>query len=395
MKELKSKTSEQKDHAVFGASSSERWLNCPGSVKLIEKAPPEAPNQYAEEGTKAHSLFEFLLNNRENIPVALKVAKKQYPKEMIEHVMTAVDYVLGELLIGSEAVGLYVETKVDAGFFTRPGEFGTLDVAIVDWDTLHVIDFKYGGGTIVEPQGADGKGNPQLVYYALGFMGNKLKFKQVKLTVIQPRGYHDSGETIRSFELPEDELRLWASKFKIGVLKALKDDAPLNLGDWCKYCRAAIICPEKKDNSFKRAQVVFSDEKGLQTVPEPKLLSVPNLSKALDAADHLEDWIKKLREHAFHVLSTGGEIGGYKLVEKRGTRKWQDAEKTAAEAKKLIGSKAFSEPELLSPAQLEKVIGKEFVNERTEIISSGLTMVTDTDKRAPVNKIEKVFTVMP
>ena len=47
----------QPAHAILGASSSERWFNCPGSVNAIAKLPDKYLNlssPEADEGTLAH-----------------------------------------------------------------------------------------------------------------------------------------------------------------------------------------------------------------------------------------------------------------------------------------------------------------------------------------------------
>ena len=47
-------------HAVLGASSSKRWMTCPGSVRLSEGMPNES-SVYAAEGSAAHALGEHCL----------------------------------------------------------------------------------------------------------------------------------------------------------------------------------------------------------------------------------------------------------------------------------------------------------------------------------------------
>jgi len=47
-------------HSPIGASSAERWINCPASVRLSEGCKKPA-GIYAEEGTAAHSLCEECL----------------------------------------------------------------------------------------------------------------------------------------------------------------------------------------------------------------------------------------------------------------------------------------------------------------------------------------------
>ena len=47
-------------HAVLSASSAARWIACPPSVRLnAEKS--DTPNEYAAQGTDAHTLCEYKL----------------------------------------------------------------------------------------------------------------------------------------------------------------------------------------------------------------------------------------------------------------------------------------------------------------------------------------------
>ncbi len=394
---LNEKTSEEKDHATYGASNSERWLNCPRSIRLIEDAPPSRESEAAAEGTKAHACLEFLTKNRKNLVAAIRSARELYDEEMIEHALDALRWAVArqEELPGST---LHSEKKVDSSVFTMAEQFGTLDMSIVQpFGRLVIADFKYGAGVVRNPEGDDGNGDPQLIYYALATSyEHNHNFTDVELVVIQPRAYHESGETIRTHVMTIDELLAWAPKFKAGVKRTLAPDAPTKSGKWCRFCEAAPICPTLKDDAMKRAQIVFSDETGLESTPEVTPFILPRLSQWLDSCDKLEAWIKKVREHALYVLERGGEIEGYKLVPKRGQRKWRDSEKAAADAAKRFGDIAMAEPKALSPAQLEKVAKKHkaydaFVAKHVVCESSGLTMVDASDKRDPVRPASQVF----
>ena len=55
-------------HSDKGPSSSERWIHCPQSVPLCADMPNESTS-YAEEGTQAHSLCEYLLKKEMGIEV--------------------------------------------------------------------------------------------------------------------------------------------------------------------------------------------------------------------------------------------------------------------------------------------------------------------------------------
>ncbi len=395
------KTSEEKDHATFSASGAERWLNCPGSIALSEKAPPARESEYAAEGTEAHACLEFLLKNRVGLTAAISLARAKYPEDMIEHAIGAVAWVLQkqEALRGSE---LAAEMKVDSSSFTMADQFGTLDVQIVQhFGRLVIVDYKYGAGVVRYPEGADGRGDPQLVYYALAVAhAHDYNFADVELVVIQPRAWSEDGETVRSHLMSIDELLAWRPRFLGGVEAATAPDAPTRPGAWCKFCNAATICPSLKEAAFERAKIVFSDIEGVISVPTPRAMKLPHLSQALGACSKLEAWIKKVREHAYHVLESGGTIDGYKLVQKKSPRRWKDPEAARVFAVRRFGTKVLVPHKLQSPAQLEKVIGDHmhwaaFLGDHVTSESSGTTLVESSDKRPAVKPIDTVFTELP
>lgn len=393
-------STEEKAHATYSASGSHRWLNCPGSISLSENAPEKPESEYAKEGTEAHSCFELLLSNRHKLQNAIKLAYKRFDKSMVEHASDTVNWILDRAGIVSgdtsdNGLEILCETRVDASPFTTEGQFGTLDAAIVQhFGRLIVIDYKYGQGLLVDPEGDDGMGNPQLVYYALGVAHMyDYNFSDVELVVIQPRAYHESGQTIRSHVISMDTLESWIPIFQKGVRRSKKANPAIKPGDWCRFCKAAVVCPELKDKALENAKIAFSDSKGIKSIPEPKMVKLNELGVMLDAAEKLEEWISRLREHALHIQRQGQKIPGWKLVDKRGTRKWSDPLITTAEAARDFGQRAFHAPELLSPAQLEKRLKAEaknkasrkvideWINERVSCESSGTTMVRDSDRR--------------
>lgn len=387
---------EIKEHAEYSASGSSRWLNCPGSHAASKLVPELPESKYAAEGTKAHACLELLLQNRANLPAALKLASKSYTKEMIDHAMDAVNYIVARAAELPGSVILCEQKVSSTPFLGVPNQFGTLDVSIVqEFGRLIVMDYKYGGGIAVEPREDDGRLNSQLVYYGLGLSFEfDHNFSEVELVVIQPRAYHESGETTRSALATMDELISWADLFHAGV-RETKTSRKRKSGKWCKFCPAAIECPELKDKSFRDAQIVFSDSAGITELPSPTVL--PNLGTILGACNKLEDWIAKVRAHAIDVLNRGGEVEGWKLVEKRGTRKWVDADAAAVEAVNAFGDDAFTEPVLKSPAQIEKTFGKAakgWVADRTTTVVSGTTLTTADDKRPAVSGIADVFGVI-
>lgn len=385
---------ETKAHAKFSASGAHRWLNCPGSIALTLKAPPPRESAYANEGTEAHSILEAVLKAHISGGKPFSVARtleKTHDPEMVKHVVNAYKEIL---LLTNENSNMISETKVDLSFI-HPGMFGTVDCALIEpFGSLTVIDFKYGAGIPVSPEN-----NAQLIYYALGLAHlYGYDFSEVKLVVIQPRTESESGP-VKTWATTIDELTAWANRFSKGVKEALKPNAEiipydpnLHHEDHCRFCPAAVICPGLKTRSLKEVKADFDDESGAMVLIEPKNLPIKNLGTIMTACDRLETWIGKVREHALHALEKGHPVEGWKLVQKRSTRKWTHPALAESDARQAFGNQAFSSPELLSPAQLEKATGNsDWVNSRTSSISSGVTVVPESDKRPSYNLFESDF----
>lgn len=364
---------ETKAHAVYSASGSKRWLECAGSIKQSESAPPQKESKYAEEGTRAHYVLDYLVKNRKKRLAAAAFLRKSYPTEMVVFAEKALDYI-EKRLRENEGAELLSDARVKLPV-SEPGQFGTLDIAIVTpYGKLIVMDYKYGQGVIVDPEE-----NSQGLYYALGIAHEYgYDFSEVEIIIIQPRAFI-GGDGIRSWTTTIENLIEWREKFERGIKRCkeasnAKDIEPyLKSGDHCQFCPAKIGCPEIKNKALRQAQAAFDDETGLVTVPEMKALNLPIV---LPAIEKLEVWIKAVKAYATELLESGEKIPGYDLVEARGQRRWTDLTGVFEAVKKFkVQHLAFSDPELLSPAQFEKACkdaGKEFPIEKfCAVISSG------------------------
>jgi hypothetical protein len=168
--------------------------------------------------------------------------------------------------------------------------------------------------------------------------------------------------------------------FELELVSAVKQaqspNAKLMAGEHCRWCNAKPICPVM-NGAVDRALKTQLD--GIDTV---------TMSQLLQSADLLEAWLKDIRALAHEVLDKGGKVPGYKLVAKRSTRQWVD-EQTTTDALRGLGLDVidYTKQELLSPAQMEKVLkkaGKELPKELVVSISSGNTMASEDDPRPAV-----------
>lgn len=355
-----------------------RWSACPASVRL-SKDMPNTSSKYAEEGTRAHELAEKLITDPEKVSIY-----KDDP-EMIEAVFTYVE-AFDEAKKGAEF--WKVEQRFDLSNL-HPGLFGTADGVIYHKKskTLQVWDYKHGAGLAVEV-----KGNKQLRYYGLGaLLALKVPCTKVELVIVQPRCYHADGP-VRREVLDVMELMDFAADL-IEAAKATEDpNAPIVPGDHCRFCPASPVCPALHDKAVTAAQSEFTPAAAYDPA---------HLSNTLDLLPAIEAWVKSVREFAYREAEAGKDIPNYKLVPKRATRKWKDKEQVERVLLTEFGLNYVEmneEPKLKSPAQIEKMVGKEGKKRLEELVvkeSSGSTLVPATDKREEVKpSVLTEFTVV-
>lgn len=384
----------KRKHSDFAASSSHRWLNCPASVELSKKAPPKEENKYTLEGTTAHECLEFIVRRWGAKDKGMADALKKWPKEMVAHALDSAKTIFK--LKPSPTAKLLIETRVILKHINK-GLFGTLDYAWVDeWGELVIIDFKYGAGVPVLPFDEEtNEPNSQLMYYASGIAAlYNYEFSHIKLAIIQPRVWRENEDPLTEGKTTIKALREFEKKVKAAFVQAkqpgLKPTPPPegSVGEnWCRWCPAASFCPAISKVQMDNLGIEFSVEEGVDKAKLPEITALtPNtIGKFLDACDLLEVWIGGVRMAAFQMAVAGHKVTGRKLVSKTSKRFWLD--NAAVEAKKRFGEKAFK-TELLSPAQLEKTIGKEaksFTEKFADNKSSGYSLVPMSNKRPEVD----------
>ena len=236
-----------KKHSVCSASSSHRWLHCPGSISAIEEARKLGlveikSSIYAEEGTKCHTLAESLLNQYLNFPTP-DIDPWDFTDEMREAAKFYVNKVIEEIAAFDTSPHVKVEVVLELD--QDLGMFGTSDCAITGYingvATGIILDLKYGKTKVVA------ENNPQLAFYACAMRKtSKKKLQNVKVVIVQPRIKNPITEVSYSF----DELIAWEDKLKIGadkaitqyIFKSLREYLP---GSHCKWCDGLVVCPAK------------------------------------------------------------------------------------------------------------------------------------------------------
>ncbi len=282
---------------------------------------------------------------------------------MYEAVKIYTDMVLND----AEGRDILVEHKFDLSSI-HPGLFGTADAVVYfsDQKLLRVYDLKYGKGIIV-----DAENNVQAMYYALGaLLSLELPCDHIEVIISQPRV--EGSE--KRWKFDAIDIVEFASELKENAKKTEDPNAPLSPGNHCRFCPAAGICPALRAQSLAVAQTEFS----------PALSYDPNaLSETLSKLDMLEAYAKSVREFAYRECEHGRKIPGWKLVEKRATRKWRDEAVADSVLERSLLHDERYETKLKSPAQIEKINKnlKKVVEQLTVAVSSGLTLVPDSEKR--------------
>jgi len=356
-------------------------MQCPGSVALEATIPAPPPSPHAEEGTEAHEWAERAIEHAMSTEAGRTLNPLQAvgaPKDMWEPLDVYVNYVT-EVASRPGAV-LALEKRLSLEPLNPPSPmFGTGDALVwfEDKKELHVIDLKYGKGVVVEAEY-----NPQLWYYALAAAVTlRVAPDTIHVTVIQPRAYHEAGP-IRSQVIEWEELVNWKKVLFAAAERTTKPDAGYEPGSWCRWCRAHAVCPAQRDLAVEVARSQF-DAEVMPAVPSPDSLTEDELAHVLKHASVIQAWLKAVEERAFEILYTGQEITGFKLVEKRATRRWADDSAAAKYLENLIGEDAY-ERSMISPAKAEKVLKGKLPAELVEKHSSGLTMAPESDKRPGV-----------
>lgn len=357
-------------HSELGASSYSRWKECPGSIRLSAGI-PNISSSYAEEGTRAHEVAAILLGRLQ--------PDRPVEDEMLEAVKVYTDFV--ESLRAKGPSFEAIEEKVSLDKF-YPGLFGTADyIAYFAEDrTLYVVDYKHGAGIAVEVFE-----NEQLLYYGLGALyGKNFPVERIVLVIVQPRCSHPDGP-VRAWETTPINMLDFLYELVINAKRTADPNAPLKTGDHCRFCRAQAICPEQNKQSLVLAQQAFS----LIAPYDPE-----KLATTLRLLPQVKAWCSSVTEFAYREAESGRIPPGFKLVEKRATRKWAPgvASETIADLVGIARHEAFDQ-KLKSPAQIEKLCtkdGKKLLEELIVAESSGKTLVEESDNRAAIAIFEAI-----
>lgn len=369
-------------HALLSASSSNRWIHCPPSVRLSEQFENKS-SPYAKQGTDAHTLCEYKLHKLLGDKIDNPIPNLEfYDEEMEQCAESYATFVMEEVAKARESTEdpiVIVEQKVDFSRFIPEG-FGTGDCLVIADGTLSVIDMKYGLGILV-----DAYQNPQMMCYALGALelfDGIYDIQEVKMTIFQPR-----RENISVYTLSKEDLYQWAEDVLVPAAQlAFQGEGEYQCGKWCGFCPAKNNCRARAEQNLELAKYEFK---------KPDLLEDDEIEDVLEKVDDLVSWSNDIKEYALKLALGGKQWSNYKLVEGRSTRKYSN-DNDVAEAVIKAGFNPYDK-KLLGVSAMTKTLGKtkfdEILGDYIIKPPGKLTLVTNTDKRQAVtiNNVNEEF----
>lgn len=362
------------NHAILSASSSHRWLHCLPSARL-ELEFEDTSGTAADEGTAAHALSEHKL--KKALHIRSKRPISEYGSDEMEECTDAyVDFVMEQVELARNSCNdpiILIEKRLDFSCYVPDG-FGTGDCLIISDDRLHIVDFKYGMGVLV-----DAVDNPQMKLYALGALeiyDSLYDIYEVSMTIFQPR-----RENVSTWTVPVEELKCWAEEeLKPKAVKAYNGEGEYIPGEWCAFCKAAVRCRARAEEKLKLAQTEFK---------MPPLLTDNEIEEILFILPDLTKWVNEITAYATDAaVNHGKEWNGFKVVEGRSVRKYKD-EDAIAEKAVASGFKDIYRKSLIPMTEMQKLMGKakfeEILGDLIYKPPGKPTLVPNSDKRPAMN----------
>lgn len=389
-------------HSNKGASSAERWMNCPGSSALIEAfdLPQTDEPDYQREGIAQHEAAADCLAR--DIDTWEIVGETYHNTVMDGPMCDAIQMYLDRVRPsidrekGFHGEQFFIEAKlaapdihekmfgsVDFGALVPPKVLTDGPAAAVLGGFLDVTDYKGGEGIEVSPVD-----NAQMKYYAFMLIHTKYDHLDddfpVRLTIVQPRCWSYDGP-IRDWWTTVGEIKAWVVRDLLPAMNSTSSE--LDAGKWCRFCPAKLTCPLL--NSLFRAASSYDPDEIITLTPE-------SLGLSYQKVDGVKFYLKALEDEVYRRLMAAQPVPHTKLVNKKAHRVFKDTVTVKVEGKDTevpldaymrttFGDKAL-DTKLKSPPEFEKMgpAAKEFVKEYAYMPVTGLTVALDTDRRVGI-----------
>lgn len=349
-------------HKRLSPSGAAAWTRCAGKVREEAKY-PDTSGPAAVDGTHDHTLVAACIDDNLSSPI-LRVGETMTDHEgsfvvdiaRAERAKVCIEYVRERVQFHSGLCEVLSERRVDPALYVgRDDMSGTADVQIISADMVEIIDYKGGMGQV------DAKDNEQLELYALGALAGLVNTPpKVRMTIVQPKLALKGLPVITSHEMATADLLARVPFYKERAAATDDPNAPLTPGDvQCKFCRAKGNCAALTTHSLEKAGVTFQNlEIAEQTAKkDPAEMSDQQIREVMEAAPLLRQMLESVEAEAERRLKSGHSVPGLKLVNGKGSRKWNLDDEVIAEKLRKMGvpKDTVYKTTVVSPAQVEKL----------------------------------------
>jgi len=347
-------------HAKYGPSGAKNRRICVGHKGI------PGSSEASEQGDRLHAVCE---HNGDEDAAAISYKKNKRkdwvpltPEEW-EWVNMALTYVRS-----IPSVSELTEHKIDLTPLGFEGmDFGTADVVKFEDDlTIHMIDYKFGWGSI-----DDVEGNDQFIIYALGLFRNLPSVGTIHVHMVQPKLNVVDKHTFTNVELTWMYEYIKQVHDKVLEFERTKDVNLLSVDPInCERCRYQGNCPKWHQLGIATAQSM--NENNLTKDEEPKHQLVPSMipdiinqtwdvstadpvrvAQFLACIPAFEAFLSKFKKFALEVNEQVGELPGFSVVSTAG------------------------KSDLISPVDVVKVVSQNFDLTENEIIGTMKPSLTE------------------
>lgn len=345
-------------HSKYSFSARKRWASCSVSVLLSQGIGDQAGTA-AEEGTIAHTVGEFYVRQRFNLPGALSgESPNQNPPaglglvtadeingwntELREHGRAYAAFI-ASLIPEGQAASVALEMKVAIPSIS-PYLFGTGDcfIWIPGLRRLIVVDYKYGYAAV--ELGTVNETNPQIAAYLVAAVETfGLDPADLGAAVHQPRkpSAAETPLTLPIEWLPRERAKLTA---EVAAIEAATLDTPPVPGNHCRYCRAAKV-PGRCSAATAATQTALAAHAGDVKLHEIDDATVIALWSARSA---FKPFWEDIEARIANMAQTGHKRLEVKTAQ--GQRMWADP------AKATLTLLALGRHDLLKPCALSEAL---------------------------------------
>ena len=341
-------------HKLLSASSSPRWggeEGCVASVVLQLLCPEREAGASAELGTEVHEYCEDVLNGKRPKAPKGMLAEKRIHDTAKKYIA----YVKSKQKLGLEVV---LENKLTYSVLHG----GTADADIEDemMGVIEIVDLKTGKFGVT-PR------SRQIGIYLVSkrhMMGKNARNYRYLGTIVQ-EGVQTEEWTHEELDAVEADMTL-KEKIVVSILTGVVSvyDYAVESESNCQWCAAKGICEAYQKAPFERVpKSVKGFAKGKVGVPKAAFIPKEERAAIVLAKPKITKWLNEVEKGAVKEALLGVEFPGLQMGQKKqGNRAWNkdeydtnDLVKALVEIEGVTEDQLFTEAELKSPAQIEKL----------------------------------------